>query len=136
MQLRNVSRIIVEDFPKETAETVGKLAEILNSFMDDVTLLSRKNISYDNLNKSQVFYEVTVDENGVPLNGNNVIKINLGGYTGKVIQDVVPLQNTSDRVISSPYLECQYQGNGFVRVSRVLGLPANRKFRVVLEFTR
>lgn len=136
MQLSNVRRIIVEDFPKESAETVAKLAEILNSFMDDVVQLSRKNVSYDNLNKSQVFYDVMVDADGVPQSGNNVIKINLGGYSGKVIQDVQPLQNQSDRVNSAPYLECQYQGNGFVRVSRILGLPANKKFRVVIEFTR
>lgn len=136
MQLPNVRRIIVEDFPKESAETVAKLAEILNRFMDDVVTLSRKNVSYDNLNKSQVFYDVMVDANGVPQNGNNVIKINLASYSGKVIQDVLPLQNQADRVISAPYLECQYQGNGYVHVSRVLGIPANKKFRVVIEFTR
>lgn len=131
-QLTNVRRIVVEDFPEESRETVGKLASILNNHMDEVVELSRKNIDYENLNRSQVTFEVTVDASGKP-QGLSQINTGLRSYTGKVIQDVTGVSAT-DVVISAPWLDCTYQGNGLVRVNRILGLPAGKKMRVTVEF--
>jgi hypothetical protein len=133
VQLENVRRIITEDYSKDDQEVVSKLAGVLNQFMDDVVELSRKNVGYDNLLRSKINFDCTVDASGVPI-GNNLINLGLPSYSGKTVIDVLPLQNNADRVISAPYIECAYQGNGFVRVLRVLGLPPGKKMRVVVEF--
>jgi alcohol dehydrogenase class IV len=130
-QLNNVRRIVAEDFPEDVRDTVSKLASILNSHMDDVVELADKNITYENLDRTQITIDVTVDASGKP---RSVSQINIGltSYTGKVIQDVIGLDGGS--VISTPYLDCTYQGNGIVRINRILGLPAGKKMRLVIEF--
>ena len=132
MQLSNVRRIIVEDFPKDQQETVGKLSEILNNFMDEVVRLSQGNIGVDNLTRNIVTIDVTVDSNGKPL-GVSQINCGLNSYSGKNIINVQSLSG-GDNVISAPYLDCSFAGNGFVKVNKIIGLPANKKLRITIEF--
>lgn len=133
MQLSNVKRIIVEDFKQEDRDAVAKLATILNSFMDEVTELSRKNINFDNLNRSLVTIDIKVDANGKP-QGVSKINTNLKSYRGKNIIDVQTLQSGTVNVVSTPYLDCTPEGNGIVRINRFYGLPVNTKVRVTIEF--
>ena len=133
MQLPNVSRIIVEDFKDEDRETVAKLATILNQFMDSVVELSRKNINFDNLNRSLVTIDIKVDANGKP-QGVSKINTNLKSYRGNNIIDVQTLQSGTSNVVSTPYLDCTPEGNGIVRINRFFGLPVNTKVRVTIEF--
>jgi hypothetical protein len=133
MQLSNVKRIIVEDFKSDDRELVAKLAVILNSFMDEVVQLSRKNIDYDNLNRSVVTLDITVDTNGKPI-GVNQINTNLKTYRGKNILDIQSLKAGTANVISTPYLDCTPQGRGIVTINRFFGLPANTKLRITIEF--
>lgn len=133
MQLSNVKRIIVEDFPKEQRETVSKLATILNSFMDEVIELSRKKVDFDNLNRSLITIDVTVDANGKPI-GVTQINTNLKTYKGKNIIDVQSLKVGSPNVLSTPYLDCTPQGNGIVTINKIYGLPVNVKVRLTIEF--
>lgn len=132
MQVSNVKRIIVEDFPKEDRETVSKLASILNQFMDETVELSRKNVDFDNLKRSKIALDVTLDANGIP-QGAAQIKIGLTSYSGKNIVDVQNLQGGAN-VISSPYLDCTYQGNGIVKINKFHGLPLGVKLRITVEF--
>jgi hypothetical protein len=118
MQLSNVKRIIVEDFKSDDRELVAKLAVILNSFMDEVVQLSRKNIDYDNRK---------------PI-GVNQINTNLKTYRGKNILDIQSLKAGTANVISTPYLDCTPQGRGIVTINRFFGLPANTKLRITIEF--
>lgn len=131
-QLSNVRRIIVEDYPEESRETVGKLAAVLNQHMDEVTELSRKRINFDNLARSLVTIDITVDENGVP-KGLSQINTTLSSFSGKHIAHVQSLSGGAN-VVSAPYLDCVYQGNGIVRVVKFYGLPPNKKVRVSIEF--
>lgn len=133
MQLSNVKRIIVEDFKQEDRETVSKLATILNGFMDEVTELSRKNINFDNLNRSVVTLDIKVDASGKP-QGVTKINTNLKSYRGKNILDVQSLQSGTPNVVSVPYLDCTPEGNGIVRINKIYGLPVNVKVRVTIEF--
>ena len=128
----NVRRIVVEDYPKETADTVSKLASVLNPFMDEIVNLAQGNIDYNNLNRSKVVFEVTVDASGKP-QGLSQINTGLTSYSGKLLIDVQGV-SASDVVISAPWLDCTYQGNGLVRINRILGLPAGKKMRITVEF--
>jgi hypothetical protein len=133
MILSNVKRIVVEDFKQEDRETVSKLANILNSFMDEVVELSRKNINFENLNRSVVVLDIKVDANGKPM-GVSQINTNLRSYRGKNIIDVQNFQSGAANVTSVPYLDCTPQGNGIVKINRFYGLPVNAKVRVTIEF--
>lgn len=133
MQLPNVKRIIVEDFPRDSREIVAKLAGILNEHMEQVVNLSRKNVGIDNLNRAIITIEITVDANGIP-QGVNQINTTLNTYSGKNIVDVQSLKAGTVNVTSAPYLDCTPQGGGIVKINRFYGLPANTKLRVKIEF--
>lgn len=131
-QLTNVRRIVVEDYPAESRETVSKLASTLNNFMEEVTELSRNAVDYDNLARTKIVFDVTVDASGRP-QGLSQINIGLSSYSGKVLIDVQGI-SPSDVVVSAPWLDCTYQGNGLVRINRILGLPTGKKMRITVEF--
>ncbi len=131
-QLTNVRRIVIEDFPSEDRETVGKLASTLNNFMEEVTELSRNSVDYDNLRRTKITFDVVVDASGKP-QGITQINTGLSTYSGKLLIDVQGI-SASDVVISAPWLDCTYQGNGLVRINRILGLPSGKKMRVTVEF--
>lgn len=132
MQLSNVRRIIVEDFAEEDRDTVGKIANVFNSFADEVVELSRKKINYDNLARSLVTIDITVDAEGTP-KGLSQINTGLSSYTGKLIISIQSLSGGAN-VVSAPYLDCTWQGNGIVRIVKFYGLPPNKKVRVSIEF--
>lgn len=133
MQLSNTKRIIIEDFKQEDRETVSKLANILNSFMDEVIELSRKNINFDNLNRSLITIDVSVNTAGMPI-GVSQINTNLKTYKGKNIIDVQSLKVGTPNVISTPYLDCTPVGNGIVTINKIYGIPVNTKVRITIEF--
>jgi len=132
MQLSNARRIVVEDFKAEDREIAGKLSEIINPFIEEVTELSQGNISIDNLNRSIINIDITVDGNG-KIMGVSQIRCGLSTYSGAKIINVQSLSG-GDNVISSPYLDCAYQGNGLVKVNKIIGLPVGKKLRVTIEF--
>lgn len=132
MQLSNVRRIVVEDFKQDQREMVGKLAEILNSFMEETVTLSQGNIGIDNLTRNIVKIDITVDASGKPV-GVTQIQTGLKTYTGKNIIDIQSISG-GDNVISAPYLDCSFQGNGLVKVNKFIGLPPGKKIRVTIEF--
>jgi hypothetical protein len=132
MQLSNVRRIVVEDFPKDQRQTVEKLATIINSFMEETVALSQKNIDFENLNRSKVMVELTVDASGTP-SGVTQINTQLSSYSGNKIIDVQNLVGGAN-VVSAPYLDCTYLGNGVVRINKIYGLNPGKKSRITFEF--
>jgi type IV secretory pathway ATPase VirB11/archaellum biosynthesis ATPase len=132
MQISNVRRIIVEDYPEDSRETVGKLATVINSFMDEMVSMSRNKVDFDNLNRSLITVDVTVGTDGSP-KGVNQINTKLSTYSGNKIINVQSLQG-GDNTISAPYLDCTSQGNGLVKINKIHGLPANKKLRISIEF--
>lgn len=132
MQLPNVRRIIPEDFPEESRPVVEKLAGIINQFMQDTVELSRKNIGYDNLNRSLVTIELQVDGTGKP---KTVTQINTGlsSYKGAIVLDVQSLSG-GDNVISAPYIDFSALSGKSVKINKVFGIEANKKVRITVEF--
>ena len=133
MQIPNSRRITVEDYQKDHRDTVSKLANSLNTFMDDVVDLTRKNIGADNLNRHIVKMDITVDGSGNPI-GVSQMNIGLKTFTGKNILDIQSLVAGKPNVISAPYIDVTYQGNGIVRINKIYGVAANTKVRIVIEF--
>lgn len=132
MQLSNVRRIVVEDFKQEDREVAGKIAEIVNSFMEEVVTLTQGNIGTDNLDRSIVNIDITLGPDGKP-QGVTQVQTGLFTYNGGRIINVQSLTG-GDSVISAPYIDFVYQGNGLVRINKVIGIVLNKKVRVTIEF--
>ena len=132
MQISNTRRIVVEDFKSEDRETVGKIAEIVNAHMEEVVNLTQGNIGIDNLTRNYVTGDFTVDTAGKPI-GVSQIRIGLNSFVGKTIINVQSLSG-GDAVVSAPYLDCTYQGNGLVKINKIIGLVPGKKLRITFEF--
>jgi hypothetical protein len=132
MRPSNVRRIVVEDFKSEDRETVGKLAEIINTYMDETTEVLQGNIDFDNMRRALIKADFTVDANGKPM-GVSQINIGLKTYQGNHIINVQSLVG-GENVVSTPYLDCTYQGNGLVKINKITGLPPGKKVRITFEF--
>jgi hypothetical protein len=132
MQLPNARRIVVEDFKQEQRESVSKLAEIINPFMEDVVEAINGNIGIDNMTRSIVKIDITLDSSGKP-QGVSQINTGLNSYTGNKIINVQAISG-GEAVISAPYMDCSFQGNGLVKINKIIGLATAKKLRVTIEF--
>ena len=132
-QISNIRRIIVEDYEKDMQPTIERLSNTLNNFMEEVVNLSRGNIDYVNLDRTKIVLDVSVDANSKPINLSQ-IQTGLSSFSGSIIINVQGVNSSTDVVISTPYLDCTYQGNGLVKINRIFGLPTAKKMRVTIEF--
>lgn len=131
MKLQGIKRITVEEFKSEEQEMVGKLSFILNNFMEQISNILNNNVDYDNLNREVINFNVTTDASGVPKNPLQLqlsLKTRLKGF------NVIKADNVQDGtpITGAPFLVYTTSGS-LVTVSRVLGLPANKKFSITME---
>jgi len=131
MKIQGIKRITVEEFKPEEQEMAGKIGFILNNFMEQVTYILSKNVDYDNLNREVINFNTVVDANGVPKNPLQLqitLKTRLRGFNilkADNIQDGTPLTG-------APFMVFTMVGT-LVTITRVVGLPANKKFSFTVE---
>lgn len=131
MKLDNVRRIIVEDFPKEDQTTIGKLADVLNSFMEQTVNVINGNISQENLARPIVKFKVRVNGTGIPLQTTKFsARI---GIIGSVIVNVKNESSNSVFVNLSPFMSFEPLGNGIYTVKQVTGLNPNDEYIITVE---
>lgn len=133
-QLTNVRRIIVEDFPSDQQDLISRLAPNINNFMEEVVQLSRKRIDYENLARSKVQIDVTVDSTGKLINTNGRLFTNLSSLSGHIVINAANLTNNAVFPTAPPWVNYTNLGNGYIQIISVLGLPANNKFKLTIEF--
>lgn len=132
MKLNNVTEIRPDDFKNEDRQTIGQLAEILNPFMQQVVELADGRVSYDNLDQNLINVEFTVDSNGVP-QLNNKMKTGKSGARGFNVVAAYNLTNVNVYPTSQPFIIFTPLGGDIVQINKITGLPANNKFRLVVE---
>jgi len=71
-EIKNVRKILAQDYDEEYREPIGKMAEILNSFMVDVTNTMNGNVDFENLNQQYKVFKITVDASGNATTGNKI----------------------------------------------------------------
>ena len=131
MLLDNIKRILSGDFQDDHQETVGKLAEVLNYFMEQVTNTVNGGLSYDNMNKEVQTIEVTVNANGVPTAGDKFASNQ--GLIGTNIINTVNLTNNSVFPESLPHITWTTVEAGIYTIRNITGLQANNKYRLTVE---
>lgn len=130
-KLQGFKRIQTEDFPKEYQSVIDRLGYSINVFAEQVLDAFNKKISYDNLNRSYISLNVDVSVLGVP-NDELIIKIPTSGFIGF---NCVSAENLDDDtgVIGCPFITYVRLSNGSIRVTNIVGLPANKNFRLTVE---
>jgi len=126
-RLSNVRRIIAEDFPEESRETISRLGGILNYFMEEVVELSNGNVDFENLNQEIRTIEVEVDGDGVPKLNNKVL-VNKTNPQGLQVIRAINLTNNAIFATAQPFINFTPQGNGVLTINNITGLPADNKF--------
>jgi hypothetical protein len=129
--LDSIKRINYQDFKEEDRETIHKLAETLNFFMEDVVNNMNGGIDFDNLNRELLTFEITVDENGIPIT-NNRFSSALSIVGTKVIR-ADNLVNSAQSVTTSPFITYRNSGTGIYTITNVTGLQVNTKYRLIIE---
>lgn len=132
-RLNNVQRIIIEDFQDEDRETVSKLANILNYFMTQTTDIINGRLDYENINKQLITIEVTVNENGTPIQA-----VNFAAEAGLKGGQVIRAENLTNRAVfplSQPFVSFTPVQSKLYKVSNITGLQPNNKYRLFYEVT-
>jgi len=133
-RINNVQRILPEDFPEESRDTVSKLASILNYFMTQTTDIVNGRLDYDNINKEIITFDITVDSNGNPIQTTNFTATS--GLIGGVVLNAQNLTNTATYPNSQPFVSfARLQQGNLYRVNNISGLQANNKYRITYEVT-
>lgn len=130
-KIENAKRIQIEDFPQEDRETVSKIAELYNFFVEQVVNTLNGRVDIENLNRRLIEVEFTVDATGKPI-GNNKIGSALGIKGFNVIR-VDNLVNPVNFPTSAPFISYTTNGQGIYTINKIGGIPANQKHRIVLE---
>lgn len=130
-RLDNVRRINAAEFPKDDRETVERLSVILNFFMEDVVNALNGNIDFENLNREIKELDITVDANGTPIRNQQFTStVDLAGT--KIIR-VDNLTNAAVFPTDTPFLTYTTNGTGTFTIQNITGLPANNRFRLIVE---
>lgn len=130
MKLYNVTEIRAEDYNQEDQQTISKLGNVLNPFMQQVVELADGRIDFENLDINIRSFEITVDADGVPTLNNKIQtgKSSVRGF------NVISSTNTTNLAVTAtaqPYIASYtILGGGLVQINKITGLVANNKFRL------
>lgn len=133
MKLDNVKRIIVEDFKDEDREVVSKLAYIINNYFEQIYNLTNNKIDFDNLNREVVTLKVTVDANGVPTKQTTFSTKVVSSPKGANIISSYNPNNPTLFPVSCPFICFTSLSSGLFRITKVLGLEANKEYVLKAE---
>lgn len=128
-RIANTRRITVEDFQDDHRQTVGKLAEVLNFFMDDVTNFANGNVDFENLNQSAISFNVSVDANG-NARGTTRIAVTSNQIKGVSVIRVRNLTNSKIYPVSAPLISFTEVGNNLINIDNITGLSPGYNYAI------
>lgn len=130
-KIDNVKRISPEEVGEESREAVEAVAQYYNYFAEQVTNALNGNLDFDNLKRSLLTIEVTLNTNGVPI---SVTKF--AGNIGLKGINVIRADNLVNAAVyptSGPFITFGASGDGFYTILHITGLATLTKYRIVLE---
>jgi len=127
MKLQAPKKILKDDFAQDDKALSGTLGGILNNFLEELYLLSSKNVTIgDNLNQELKTIKVTVTS-GIPntkLSFRNNLKGKIQGF--KVIRTFGDLS-----VTSAPFIEFS-EVAGVITINKIIGLADSSEYQLVI----
>jgi hypothetical protein len=130
-KLTNVNRIIADDFPEETRETMEQLAETLNPFMEQTFNVLNGNVDFNNLSQKVVVLDVIADASGIP---TNTVKFSapITNARGGMVINARNLQDSSVFPTSAVQVFFSPDNSGLYKLNKITGLQANTKYQITL----
>ena len=128
MKIQAPKRIMTSDFEDDDKAVAGKMASLLNTFLEEMYSLSNKNVTIgDNLDQSVKTISLQVNSSGIPttsISFQNPLKGKIQGC--QVIRVFGNSYPTAQPFVSFT------ERNGVIEVNHVSGLPANTNFQLVI----
>lgn len=126
------SEIRAEDFDEKDRDLVEKLGGIYNPFVNDVYKQVNSNLTFDNLDRQLVTFEIKIDGSGAVLNKPQIkLKIN-SKISGIKVINAVNLDNSTTYPTSCPFISYEV-GQGLITIKNITGLQANSRYSLVAE---
>jgi len=124
-------RLNVDEFPKESRQTIEMLAEYYNYAIEQITNAINGNLDYDNLKKKIIELEFKTDSLGQP-SPRLQFTADVGLVGTKVIR-ADNQSNTTTYPITHPFISYSTSGNGIYSINNIIGLRSSTKYRLVIE---
>ena len=136
--LENLKRILTEEYPKESQDTIAILADTLNPFMRQVLDAFEGKINFDNINREIIKIKLFVDSNGDIINAGGVstksrIKLSRGGkIAGVNVIKTVNKTTLANYPSANPFIAQTVSGN-LMSINNVQGLQASEQYEMTIE---
>lgn len=132
-RINNTQRIVKEDYESDFHELIGKLAFVVNSFMEQTVTQINGNLDQTNFKSDIVTIKMTVDANGIPI-GNNLIKSTVARPVGTTVLRAIDKTVLNSYATSQPFISFTYGANSSIlKVLKISGLQANHEYDLVIK---
>lgn len=126
-----VKRITVDEFKDEDREVAERIGNIYNYFAEQVTNAINGELDFENLKRSLLRIDVTVDATGNPV--QTVRFVNNVGLIGTKVINAENLTNRVNYVTATPFISFSSSGDGTYTIDNIKGLNANENYRLTVE---
>lgn len=132
MKIQSFKRIVKENFPEKSRDIADAIGGSVNVFAEEVLNAFNKKITVDdNLNMEYKEVDVTVNEQGVPVNKTEY-KVNLlGRIRGVSVIRADILSNSRAYLNGAPFITFSLN-NDLVIIQHITGLVPGVKYRLTL----
>ncbi len=130
-KIDNVKRISAEEVSEESREAVEAVAQYYNYFAEQVTNVLNGGIDFDNLKRTLLTMEVTLNSNNQP-----VTSTKFAGSVGLKGTNIIRADNLVNAAVyptNAPFITFGASGDGFYTILHITGLAPLTKYRIVFE---
>lgn len=129
-KIKNLPRLIAEDFEEENQELISKIAFVTNPAFEQIVQAFNKNITIeDNLNMYIKDVELSVGSNGVPKPAVSFKSGLKGSCRGLFVIKADCLEKTVTYPTSAPFITFS-EKDGQINIDHISGIPAGAKYRI------
>jgi hypothetical protein len=129
-KIPEIKRIKVEDFKEEDRDTVAKLANVLNTALEQIQSALTNNLTFsENFRGQMKDIEVTVDSSGVPTVDTSFKSSLSSSCKGLWVIKAENLTSSGTYPTAAPYVSFT-ESSGQIYVEKITGLQSANKYRL------
>jgi hypothetical protein len=129
-QLKSFKRLITKDFKPEDQEMIEQLGRTVNDAFNELYFAANGRLSLsENLFCTVKLIDVTVNENGVPINSTTFTLDRQSPVIGIQVIYAVNQTNTAIYPVGQPFISFTPITNGIL-INHISGLQANQRYSI------
>lgn len=125
MIFQTFKRLVIEDFPQQYQDIIGRVATVLNPMVDQLNIGFNHNIDFLNLNQQRVNVAVTVDASGIPQGVSGVVSHLKTTIVGVEVVNSVNANGVFPNAAVQIFFTSTSTG---ITMNKIVGLPAGIPF--------